>query len=100
MSNEGFDYEGTVAKVKDQQDKNVIKINALRQAGHSLDGAAFANTKIDVFIQMFLDNNAQAAYALALETTLGQSLDEALSQVRQEQILGAAKSPGLIIPKG
>ena len=97
---EQFDFEGTVAKIKSIQQSNQDKVTALNASGKSIDAGVLANIKIDTFIQMFLDKQAQAAYALAMETNFAEALDEGLKQIRQAQILQGVHSSGLTIPKG
>lgn len=101
MNENEFDFDATVKEIQKIQAGNIEKVKALAQAGKGIDPGSVANIKIDTFIEMFLDKNAQAAYVLAMETRLRASLDEALAQVRQEQIVqGVNAAPqGLIVPR-
>lgn len=96
-----FDYDGTVEKIKNIQNQNIGKIQALARAGKTIDPGALANIKIDTFVEMFLSQDAKAAYVLAMETNFQAALDEGLAMIRQEQLTEG--TPGqqnkLIIPR-
>jgi hypothetical protein len=96
---ETFDYDAVVKEIRAIQDQNINKVRALGNAGKAIDPGAVANIKIDTFITMFLDENAQASFVLAMEKALQESLDEALSAVRQQQITEGVRPSGLTIPK-
>ena len=79
--------EATLAEIKKLQQSNMDKVKALGNLGRGIDPGSVANIKIDTFIQHFLEEEAQAAYVLAMETNLRNALDAALSEVRQAALL-------------
>jgi hypothetical protein len=93
--------EATIKEIRRIQQGNIEKVNALRSFGRGIDPGSVANIKIDTFIEYFLDEEAQAAYVLAMERKLREALDSALSEVRQQSLvegLANKKNSGLIIP--
>lgn len=99
---EGFDYEDTVEKIHKLQKQNINKVRALAASGRAIDPGALANIKIDTFIESFLTKEAQAAYVFAMETNLQSALNDALAQVRADQLTQgtpASNTGGLILPR-
>jgi hypothetical protein len=99
---EAFDYEGTVDKIHKLQKQNIDKVRALANAGRAIDPGALANIKIDTFIESFLTKEAQASYVLAMETNVQSALNQALAQLRSEQLTQgtpASTTGGLILPR-
>ncbi len=94
-----FDYEATVKEIQQVQNQNKNKINALAQAGAQIDPGSLANIKIDTFVQMFLDQEAQAAYVLAMEKNFQDALNQALVQLRQAQLAQGVTPSGLHISR-
>lgn len=93
------DLDKARAEVSKLQQSNVSKVQALAKFGKGIDGAALANLKMDTFIQAFLDDAAKLVYLRNLETSLAEMLDEALKEVRQQQIVTTNPKKGLIIPR-
>ena len=81
------DRKAATAEVQKLQQGNMDKVRQLANMGRTVDPAVLANTKIDVFVESFLDEDAQLVYVRNLETRLRTMLDEALKQVRQETIV-------------
>lgn len=93
-------------RVESLQQSNVSKVNALAQLGKGIDLTSLANVKIDLFLEMFLDEGSKLLYLYNLEAKLKPMLDQALSQARQEQIANpgvnskvAGIKQGLILPR-
>lgn len=94
------DLQAAQDEVEKLQKKNIEKVKALANAGKTVDAAMLANVKIDTFIETFLDDQAKLVYVRNLEIKLGSLLDEALSQIRQEQLVQGVKGNKLFLPKG
>lgn len=96
-------YEKELKELKKEVDKlqqqNVQKVQALASMGRRVDPNFLANLKVDVFIEMFLDDKSKLNYVVALEKLLQQELDAGLAAARQEQIVNGVKSSKLFIPK-
>lgn len=93
------DLEKAKAEVNKLQQSNLSKVQSLAAFGKGIDPAVLANVKIDTFIQGFLDEGAQLVYVRNLETQLRDMLDEALKEVRQNQIIATNPKQGLILPR-
>lgn len=95
------DLPAAKKEVEKLQQSNVSKVEALAQYGKGIDSGALANLKIDTFVESFLDEGAQLVYVRNLEVRLRQMLDEALAQVRQQQITQGVATPpqGLYIAR-
>jgi hypothetical protein len=81
------------------QQHNVSKVQALASLGRRVDSNFLANLKVDVFIEMFLDDVQKLQYVKALEEHLKKELDAGLAAARQEQIVQGVKDTKLFIPK-
>src|SRR4051812_42620971 len=93
------DHDTAVKNIMKIQQSNLAKIKALSASGKGLDPAAFANLKLDVFVETFLDPNAQLVYTFNVENKLQETLDEALKEVRQEMLTQGVKNSKLIMPR-
>jgi hypothetical protein len=93
------DLDAAKKEIEKLQQSNVSKVQALAGMGKGIDPGALANIKIDVFIQSFLDEQAQLVYVRNLEVKIREILDAALSEVRQQQLVQGTPGTGLIIPR-
>lgn len=94
------DLDAAREEVRKLQKINQDKVRSLGQMGKGIDPGSLANLKIDTFVESFLDEPAQLVYLRNLETRIRQALDEALAQVRQEQLVQGVTPPQtLIIPR-
>jgi hypothetical protein len=87
--------KATLKEIEKLQQGNMDKVKALAGLGRAIDPGSVANIKIDTFIQHFLDEDAQAAYVLAMETNLRGALDAALSEIRQASLLQGVSQQSL-----
>ena len=94
------DLDTAKKEVEKLQQSNLDKVKALAQYGKGIDPGAMANLKIDVFVESFLDEQAQLVYVHNLEVRIRQLLDEALGSVRQEMLTkGVGANKSLIVPR-
>lgn len=92
------DKEKALKEVKALQAANMNKVQALARSGKGVDPASLANIKIDLFVEMFLDEDAKLVYVRSLELRLREALDAALAEVRQNLVMPPTHR-GLIIPQ-
>jgi hypothetical protein len=89
------DKQAALKEIKDLQQANINKINALARSGKGVDPTMLANLKIDLIVEMFLDENSKLVYVRNLEIAIREQLDAALAEVRN----GLVQKPStLLIP--
>lgn len=85
--------------------RNKQKLTALSTMGAGIDPTGVMARRLDLFLELFLDESQRLQFEYAFETRMSEVLDGALAQVRAAQLtagVGQAvqQNPGLILPNG
>lgn len=86
------------SEVQKIQQQNIEKVNGLAGFGRKIDRNFLANLKLDVFIELVLDEPSKLRYVLALEQRLQTELNTALAEARRQALTKPAAAD-LLLPR-
>ena len=95
--------EVTVEDLTKVRDRNQQKLEALNKGGASFDPSVVMSTRLDTFLDLFLQREQRIQFEYAFEIRMGEVLNDMLGQLRQAMLTqgvnqAVAANPKLVIP--